>query len=66
MTQKRSAGASSDRNVVRDARARPSHRTFYIALAVILLLGLGAVGYAMRRGRQDAASATVTWPSDTP
>jgi hypothetical protein len=58
MTEKRTTGAS-DRNVVRDAKARPSHRTFYLPLAVLLILGIAVVGYAWQRGKGAGAAATV-------
>ena len=59
MTEKRTTGPS-DRDVVRDARARPSHRTFYLALAVLLILGIGVVGYAWQRGKDAGVATTLT------
>ncbi len=59
MTEKRSADVPSDRNVVRDAKARPSRRGFYIALIVILNLGLIALAFAWRSGKLESAGTTV-------
>ena len=58
MTQKRTTGPS-DRDVVRNAKARPSRRTFYLTLAVLLILGIIVVGYAWQRGKGAGAATTV-------
>jgi protein-disulfide isomerase len=53
---------AGDRNVVRDAKARPSPRGFYLALGAVVLLGVAIVGYAWRRSA-DATGGTVVDPS---
>ena len=59
MSEKRTTGAS-DRDVVRNAKARPSHRTFYLALAALVILGIVVVGYAWQRGKGAGAATAVS------